>query len=420
VRKKFVGLLALAALSLAACGGGGGGGAAGGSVIPQSGPKPVTSSSPPPSGGSSPQPHATATPTPHAVSTPTPQGGATPTPGPSASPSPHGTPTTSPTATPSPAPTSTPVQSQKIPVPSAGHAYFGAYVNLTNCQGCLQQIETDTETMESSLGRTFAIHNHYYDFASLNTAKLATDPGITADLAKARYPMISWRCDVTLHQIIGGSEDSIIENAALALKGLHTPVMLRFCWEFNGGPWMCTTAPCPNRFAPNLFDQTYSTQQKGQEFQQAWQHIYTLFQMEGATNVSFFFCPDGSPSQGKMRIVYSYPGASYVDWKGFDAYDTTNVGLYATYARHYATMTSFGDNVPIMIGETNERYQNGAPWTQMQYYKDEVSYIQSTFPQIQAVSLFIGTNPNTGDNWMPDSSGMTQLPIWAHNAAFQF
>jgi hypothetical protein len=313
-----------------------------------------------------------------------------------------------------------PAAGSKIPVPPLGHGYFGGYVNLTGCNGCFAQIESDTETMEAALHRHFKIHNHYYDFAALTAAKLTSDPGIQADLARNRYPMISWRCDVTLHQIIGGSEDPVIQGAALALKGLNTPVMLRFCWEFNGGPWMCTTAPCPNRFAPNLFDQSYSTQQKGQEFQQAWQHIWNVFQAEGATNVSFFYCPDGSPSQGKDRIVYSYPGPNYVDWKGFDAYDTTNVGLVATYSRHYGTMMSLGDTRPIMIGETNERYQNAAPWTQMQYYKDAVSAIQSTFPAIQAVSLFIGTNPNTGDNWKPDSSGMTQMPVMGYSSSFWF
>ncbi|HEV3155440.1 MAG TPA: glycosyl hydrolase [Candidatus Baltobacteraceae bacterium] len=311
--------------------------------------------------------------------------------------------------------------SAKIPIPPSGHAYFAAYVNLSNCEGCLQQIEDDTESLEKTVGRKFAIHNHYYDFPDVNSTHLRGDPGIQADLARGRYPMISWRCSVTLHAVINGDEDSIIQNAARALKGLNTPVMLRFCWEFNGGPWMCTASPCPNHFAPKLFDPSYSTVQKGREFQQAWQHIYKIFQSQAATNVSFYYCPDGSPTQGKDRIIYAYPGAAYVDWKGFDAYDTHSIGLYNTYLRHYGTMTKYlKDGVPLMIGETNERFKNGSPWTQEQYYKDEVSHIPSTFPAIKAVSLFVGINPNTGDDWEPDASGLLQMPIWGRSSTFHF
>jgi hypothetical protein len=313
------------------------------------------------------------------------------------------------------------VSAGKVPVPAAGYAYLGALVNTSGCVGnCDTQTEADTESLESTIGKRFKIHNHYKQWTSITAANVSADPSISADATFGRYTMISWHCGATLASVISGSQDSVIEAAALALKGLNRPVILRYCWEFNGGAWHCSTAPCPNNFAPNLFNQTYTAQQKGQEFQDAWRHIYNIFKMEGANNVSFFWCPDGSPTQGKSRMIYSYPGAQYVDWKGFDAYDRWNLGFYNTVQKAYGIMLQLGDTLPIMIGETNESYSNPAPWTQQQYYKDAVTYIQNgTFPYIRAISLFIQNDTSTtGFNWLPNPGGLSQMSIWIHSPQF--
>src|SRR5690349_11623294 len=72
------------------------------------------------------------------------------------------TPTPTPIATPSP----TPTPAGGIPVPANG-AYFGAWVNPSGTVSpTATDIENYTETLESQVGRTFALHMHFYQWGS--------------------------------------------------------------------------------------------------------------------------------------------------------------------------------------------------------------------------------------------------------------
>jgi hypothetical protein len=118
-------------------------------------------------------------------------------------------------------------------------------------------------------------------------------------------------------------------------------------------------------------------------------------------------------------MLYSYPGAKYVDWKGFDAYDRWNIGFYNTYQKAYSIMLQTGDTLPILVGETNEQYQSPSPWDQQQYYKDAVTYIQNgTFSYIRGITLFVSNDTRTGYDWLPNAGGLSQMGVWANAPQF--
>ena len=81
---------------------------------------------------------------------------------------------------------------------------------------------------------------------------------------------------------------------------------------------------------------------------EAWQHIWTIFQSQGATNVAFVWCPS---IKGPTRLAY-YPGDAYVDWIGWDGYDRKQdpTMLQTQFLPFYEYWAAHGK--PLMIGET--------------------------------------------------------------------
>ena len=73
------------------------------------------------------------------------------------------------------------------------------------------------------------------------------------------------------------------------------------------------------------------------DFIAAWQHIYAVFQKAGVTNVIWLWCPSGTNNPSAY-----YPGASYVNWVGFDKYDTSGTGFVATMTQPYAWLNAYG------------------------------------------------------------------------------
>lgn len=127
---------------------------------------------------------------------------------------------------------------------------------------------------------------------------------------------------ITLSSMGSGSFDSTGLYNNTGLNGLAAqcvsygkPMLIRLCHEFNGN-W-------------NAYGYTQET---AAQFVAGWQHVVTLFRAQGASNVSWCWCPnvwglagipqgtDIDPTIADSSMVNWYPGDSYVDYVALDGY----------------------------------------------------------------------------------------------------
>ncbi len=218
---------------------------------------------------------------------------------------------------------------------------------------------------------------------------------------------ISWnlsnRADVafSLPTIVAGRHDAFLQQWATDAAAWKHPLLLRFDPEMNG-----TWLPYGNQ--PALFAP-------------AWRHIHDIFTAEGATNVTWHWCPNvvapagtGDKQSTAPELLPAYfPGDEYVDWTGADGYNGY-VGRKAPWMTFsqimsgypgwlgdtYTALTTIAPTKPICIGET-------ACWDDPRkpgWILDMLAIIPQDFPEIRAVSYFNwdgGTSskwPLTGDS----------------------
>ena len=121
--------------------------------------------------------------------------------------------------------------------------------------------------------------------------------------------MVSWNLPMTSNQVTNGSQDSYLWAQAQAVKNYGGPVFIRLDWEMNADFY-------PDWNLPGVTPAMYIA---------AWQHVYGIFQKEGATNAAFVWCPNLWNGPGGLSADAWYPGDAYVDWLGIDAYPQSAV-----------------------------------------------------------------------------------------------
>ncbi|HLJ08367.1 MAG TPA: Ig-like domain-containing protein, partial [Acidimicrobiia bacterium] len=223
-------------------------------------------------------------------------------------------------------PTAVPGAAPSGPAAPAQGVLFGAHVK-TGSSASAQK--TGVEALEAKLGRKLAIDHYYHPW---------TDPFPTTreqwDFDNGRIPMISW-AKTYADQIVSGAQDAFIRQRADAIAALAQPLFIRWFWEMDG-----------NR---NL---QYS--ESPALYIAAFQHIVTLFRQEGATNVSWVWCPNASGFSDRSAQQY-YPGDGYVDWVCSDGYDwymkpgQSDTSFKNVFKSFYAWAVTTGK--PIMVGE---------------------------------------------------------------------
>jgi hypothetical protein len=181
--------------------------------------------------------------------------------------------------------------------------YLGVNPGFDPALGTGQQ--AGTFTAES--GRPPAVVSFYIKW----TQSLPVDLGAVS--AAGSVPLISWACSDTHSdaQVAAGAEDPTIRAAAQAYKAFGKPVFLRWFWEMN--------LPRTGNHPECLGSTTSSVAQT--YYRAAWQHIWTIFQSVGATNVAFVWAPSAAAGILPSTATGFYPGNQYVDWIGADLYD---------------------------------------------------------------------------------------------------
>ncbi len=278
-------------------------------------------------------------------------------------------------------------------VPATG-AYLGALVaphqSVAQAQGDIRQSLSEVANFDGVVGRPLGLVHVFQNWhAPVRNAVLA------AFAATGATPVVDWSCTSDA-SVVDGSEDAHITGYANQLKAYGRPVFLRWFWEMNLVDLSRASACLAGLGSAG--------------YVQAFQHIRTIFDQVGATNVAFVWCPSIA---GTDFAAPFYPGDQYVDWIGFDGYDRHQDPnmldtLFLPFYDHWVT-----HGKPIMIGET------GATVDQASYLADLATELPAEFPQIHAVLYYDSqsasdwTLTNTaGDLGLRQFTTMGRLPYF--------
>ena len=293
----------------------------------------------------------------------------------------------------------------QLNLPPAGEVYLGIQADPQLGSGTEQAIEVREGGPPNGVGRTFALHLHYYAWKDLAqeldaSGRLQPDSALQGDISHGRVPVISWKCDATIPNsdavIANGNsnEDAVILATASALAQYPGPVILRWFWEFNIG---VNNQACRGDTGGTPTPQVYAS------FIGAWQHIRTLFQSAGAANVIFLW----NPGAGGHDATGFYPGNELVDAIGVDTYQRSPGATFADdFDSFYQQFSASGyGNKPLMVGE-NAAHGMTDYGTEQQatYLSGLLADVQAgRYPLLKGYCYFDSTGAN--GNWVLDSSG---------------
>lgn len=265
------------------------------------------------------------------------------------------------------------------------------------------------EALEIACGRTFALSMHYYawaDSAFSNAQTFTQTQPIIDDAASNRIPVVSWNA-TNLTDIISGTNNSAITNAALAMAAFQGPILLRWAWEMNlagtnGKAWAYLGYPT-NGSNPSSA-QVAAAQTN---FVMAWRQIRKIFDANGAGNVIWFWNPgagnDSAPGQSAGGYTDGfYPGDTLVDWIGIDAYNRHDDRFADTYTvdPSYGYTNMAAHSKPLLIGETGAYFTNEAH--QITFFDATEGSLQANFPQFLGFMYF---DANGNDDWSLNTNG---------------
>lgn len=215
---------------------------------------------------------------------------------------------------------------------------------------------------EGDIGRQLDIVHSYRRIHE----EIATDSDV-AFAARATL-MISW-AGASSEELNSGRVDDQIRLHAKQIRGLGKPILLRMRWEMD---------------RPNLAASVGSPA----EYIKSWRHVRKLFAEEGATNVSWVFCPTAEGFEERDAAAY-YPGDDTVDWTCVDVYAGSRLRPISELLTPFLTWAAQRPK-PIMIGE----YGVARAWSGLER-RDWITGAAATFranPQIKAV-LYFESNP---------------------------
>jgi beta-mannanase len=147
--------------------------------------------------------------------------------------------------------------------------------------------------------------------------------------------------DVPLAQIAAGRYDDSIRAWADAARSFGRPFFLLFDEEMNGN-WY--------PYSPGLNGNTAA------DFVAMWRHVHDVVSSEGASNVTWVWCPNVDPNHVRTPYPALYPGDAYVDWTCLNGYNWGPAGggwmsFASVFRSSYDALRRLAPSKPIMIGE---------------------------------------------------------------------
>lgn len=288
----------------------------------------------------------------------------------------------------------------------------------------INDVETRVLALESAAGRlvdVVGIHvgggGTYGGQASCGFF-VDVDPLINWTIAHGSAPYITWtpnrsavNNDSVCKQIINGNRDACLDAAAALLRDKSVPIMLRVLHEFDFMQYF-------TRSDSTLDYTTDATQ--AQAIIDAWRHVVTRFQLQGATNVGFYWCPDegGGP---RSMVGLAYPGDTWVDWVGSDRYNHADSGFSGCGAsgwvdfyrifnhttsqcsgqQNYHDRFAVAHGKPFFVGETSTRYDSSITTRKNTWYSD-IAKAKDPTDSLRYMSNLIGVS--VFDQWVAEEN----------------
>jgi hypothetical protein len=180
----------------------------------------------------------------------------------------------------------------------------------------------------------------------------------------------------SLAEIADGAYDAQLTAWARAVAAYGKPFFLRWAWEMNGTwfKWGAEAAADPSLYVA------------------AWRHFHDIATAQGATNLTWVWCPNTS-FKGSTPLGELYPGDAYVDWTCVDGYNSgTDTGsddwrsFHQVFGDTYAELLGLAPQKPIMVGETGSSEGGGS---KAEWIRDALSVqVPEEFPEIKALVWF--------------------------------
>jgi hypothetical protein len=283
--------------------------------------------------------------------------------------------------------------------PSPPKVYWGARMDgeVYGSSGDAPWSSATWNTFEAHAGKQASIV-HFGQPAPWNQPFNAQPFELTR--ARGAIPLMDMGSDgASLAEIAGGARDSYLASWAKAARNYGKPFFLRWDWEMNGTwfRWGEEAAASPSLF------------------RSAWRHFHDVAEAQGATNVTWVWCPNVGFS-GSTTLSSLFPGTEYVDWTCADGYNHgTNpikpdswTKFFTLFSPTYNALLKLAPEKPVMIAETASTEFGGskAQWIADAY----ATQLPTKFPKIKAVSWFNwNINKEEGRwDWPIESSASAQ------------
>lgn len=274
-------------------------------------------------------------------------------------------------------------------VPKNG-AWWGAYARASAAIGWDWNLAV--QQFEAKAGRKIDIVYRYHDWGSNDNGKFP-DVHETAQMNAGYIVHLSWETrqysagtNVTWTQIANGSQDAVIDAAALRAKAAPAKFMISFDHEMDNTAVHGSDGP----------DADYVT---------AYRRIIDRFKAAGVTNVVWVWTPMGW-SGTYNRLPALYPGDSYIDWLAYDPYNfytcnnggwkdpSTTIGSYYTWMHQPQQMTWHGQK-PYMLAEFSSHEDAANPTRKGDWMRGFVNALK-LYPEVKAVQFFNSTTSLSG------------------------
>jgi hypothetical protein len=183
---------------------------------------------------------------------------------------------------------------------AAGHCLWGVHAEPRGTQSA-QSALTGFEKM---VGRKMAVQREYFAW----DVDLPT-PGMEWTVSQGRVPYAAWHAylhtvngpAVQWRSIANGSQDARIQAQAQRIKAFGAPMYLCFHHEPENCSPRCGTAA---------------------DYKAAFEHVRTVFDSEGVTNVTWVMTLEAVTYQGHHGGVLAWePDPSFYDYVGVDGYN---------------------------------------------------------------------------------------------------
>ena len=286
--------------------------------------------------------------------------------------------------------TATPARGKVPGVPDPdSRMLLGAYVGLS---GQSSQ-EASVNARERAMGRPYDLLLTYY-----NWTDPFPDAGEAAIAAGGSTPLMAWYLPnkytgstASLSAITSGADDAWITTQAQAIKAFKHRIFLRLAPEMNGNWYHYSGDPAA--------------------YVAAWRHIWHVFAEAGATNVTWVWCPNLTPSNWDPY----YPGSAYVDVIGVDGFSDvaytwqTFQQMFDGFFAHFA---AFAPGKPQMVVETSTNSKAGAPTVGIgsaaSFISGMQSYLKEAGPKYNVIGVcWFDTDTNNNHNWRVDQTAQS-------------